>query len=110
MNEQTELLREIRDLLRVMAEPELAKRDERLRTSLLEIVGKSKAAASAVVLMDGSKSQKEICSGSRIDPGQLSRLVKSLRTKSLIAADEKHPKLMLSILPNFFEKAETLND
>jgi hypothetical protein len=42
MNEQTELLRQIRDLLLVMAEPALAKRDERLRASLLEIVGKSK--------------------------------------------------------------------
>lgn len=105
MNEQTELLREIRDLLRIMAEPELAKRDQRLRASLIEIVGKSKAAASAVVTMDGSKSQKEICSGSKIDPGQLSRLVKSLRLKDLIAADEKHPKLVLSIPSSFFEQA-----
>jgi hypothetical protein len=41
-SEQTELLREMRDLLRVMAEPALAKRDEKRRAALLEIVGKSK--------------------------------------------------------------------
>ena len=40
MTEDTELLREIRDLLLVMAEPGLAKRDERLREVLIEIVGK----------------------------------------------------------------------
>ena len=41
MNEQTELLREMCHLLRVMAEPQLAKRDEKLRASLLEAVGRA---------------------------------------------------------------------
>jgi len=38
LNEQTELLREMCHLLRVIAEPQLAKRDEKLRASLLEAV------------------------------------------------------------------------
>jgi hypothetical protein len=56
MNEQTALLREMCDLLRVIAEPALEKRDQKLRKSLLEVVGKSKSRASAVLLMDGQRS------------------------------------------------------
>lgn len=40
MADQTQLLTEIRDLLRVMAEPALAERDERRRAELGRIVGK----------------------------------------------------------------------
>jgi hypothetical protein len=103
MNEQTELLREMRDLLRVIAEPELAKRDERMRASLLSLVGKSKVKAKAVVLMDGTRSQLAICKESGIDSGNLSRLAKALRTEALIASDDKRPKLVVSVPPNFFE-------
>lgn len=59
--EQTELLREMRDLLRVMAEPALAKRDEGFRGALTKLVGTSRARAKAVSLMDGSKTQATIC-------------------------------------------------
>lgn len=102
-DEQTEILREMRDLLRIIAEPALAKRDEKLRASLLEIVGKSRAKANAVLSMDGSKHQAAIIKESGIDQGSLSRLAKALRTHSLIAPDEKHPKLVIAIPPNFFE-------
>jgi hypothetical protein len=106
MTEDTELLREIRDLLLVMAEPALAKRDERLREALKEIVGKSKAKANAVLLMDGSRSQTAIKTESGIDAGALSRSVKALRAANLIAkGDDKHPKLVITIPPNFFENA-----
>jgi hypothetical protein len=87
-NEQVELLREVRDLLRVIAEPALAKRDERLRTSLTSIVGKSKQKAKAVLLMDGSRSQLAIREATGMDSGNLSRLVKDLRSKELIAGDD----------------------
>lgn len=100
MSEETELLREIRDLLRVIAEPALAKRDERLRTSLQQIVGKSKAKAQAVLLMDGSRNQTDIRKQCGIDQGDLSRLIKALRAETLIA-DDKLPKLAISIPPNF---------
>lgn len=104
MTEDTELLREIRDLLLVMAEPALAKRDERLREALLEIVGNSKAKAKAVLLMDGSRAQATIKKESGIDAGALSRCVKELRAAELVAkGDDKHPKLVITIPPNFFE-------
>ncbi len=57
MDEQVALLREMRDLLRVIAEPALAKRDEELRAALTELVGRSRPKAKAVLLMDGSRSQ-----------------------------------------------------
>ena len=99
----------MRDLLRVIAEPALAKRDERLRAALLDTVGRSKAKANAALLMDGSKSQNAICKESGIDQGNLSRLVKALRAQALIAADERQPKLVISIPPNFFENSEKQN-
>jgi hypothetical protein len=108
-NEQTELLREMRDLLRVIAEPALAKRDEALRAALYEIVGKSKDKAKAVSLMDGSKSQATICKESGIDAGYLSRLVKVLRVKALVGTDEKRLRLAIPIPPNFFLNSEKQN-
>ena len=105
MNEDTELLREIRDLLRVIAEPALAKRDERLRALLSEVVGKSQVTAKAVLLMDGSKSQAAIRKESGIDGGNLSRLTKALRAKGLIEASEE-PRLVISVPPDFFERSE----
>jgi hypothetical protein len=103
LNEQIELLREMRDLLRVMAEPALAKRDEKLRASLRDVVGKSKLAAKAVLLMDGARSQSAVCKEAAIDQGNLSKLVKSLRAQGLLASDDKHPKLVIAIPWNFFE-------
>jgi hypothetical protein len=103
-----ELLREVRDLLRVIAEPALAKRDERLRASLTTIVGKSKQKAKAVLLMDGSRNQAAIRAATGMDDGNLSRLAKELRSKELIGPDDK-PKLAISIPPNFFENAEKQN-
>lgn len=108
-DEQTQLLREMRDLLRVMAEPALAARDQKLRTALLEIVGKSQSKGDAVLLMDGSRVQKNIAKESGMDQGNLSRLVKALRAKELVGTDEKHPKLNISIPPNFFDPTEEGN-
>ncbi|QWG19334.1 hypothetical protein KMZ68_05615 [Bradyrhizobium sediminis] len=94
MSDDTEILREIRDLLRLIAEPALAKRDERLRASLQELVGKSKQKAEAVVLMDGTRSQADIRKAAGIDQGNLSRLVTALRQTELIGPDEKRPELV----------------
>ena len=100
MSDDTEILREIRDLLRLIAEPALAKRDEHLRTSLLELVGKSKQKAEAVVLMDGARSQAEIRKATSMDQGNLSRFVTALREAELIGLDEKRPKLVFSAPQN----------
>jgi hypothetical protein len=102
VDEQIELLREMRDLLLLIAEPAIAKRDENLRTALREIVGKSKARAKAIPLFDGTRSQTEICKQSGIDAGELSRLAKSLReNKLLLEKDKLH--LSIAIPSNFLE-------
>jgi len=104
MNEQTELLREMRDLLLVIAEPQIAKRDEKFRQALREMVGRSKPKSKAVHLMDGTRNQTAIKNGSGLDAGALSRLVKAMRAASLLHQDE-NPKLVISIPPNFFDGA-----
>lgn len=103
MGGDTELLTEIRDLLRLIAEPALAERDKKLRALLLHVVGKSKRKADAVVLMDGTRSQAAIRKECGIDVGDLSRLVKALREAALIGADDKQPKTVFPIPVNFLE-------
>lgn len=102
MSEETELLREIRNLLLLLAEPAIAKRDESQRATLRELVGRSKAKEKAVTAMDGSKSRQVICKESGIDQGDLSRLIKILREKKLIA-DGDMPKLVIALPTAFFE-------
>jgi len=107
MSSDNELLTEIRDLLRLMAEPALAERDKKLRSTLVEIVGKSRRKADAVLKMDGTRSQTEIKKDCGIDLGDLSRLVKALREKSLIGADDKHPKIVIPVPADFLEAFST---
>lgn len=104
MSKDIELLAEIRDLLQVIAEPALAKRDEKFREAIRGIVGKSRKSASAIGLMDGSRTQAAISKDAGIDPGQLNRLIKSLEKNALIDADEKHPKLRVKLPSNFFDE------
>jgi len=103
MTDDAELLREIRDLVRLMAEPALSKRDERLRTSLQQVIGKSRHKAEAVLLMDGTRSQTAIRKGCGIDDGNLSRLVKALREAELIGPDDKNPKLVFPVPANILD-------
>jgi hypothetical protein len=103
MSREIELLTEMRDLLLVMAEPSIAKRDQRLRSALRRTVGRSKKNVAAIMLMDGTKSQAAIVKEAKVDRGNLSRLVKSLAAEALIASDQKHPKLAIAVPRNFFE-------
>jgi DNA-binding MarR family transcriptional regulator len=104
MSREIELLSEIRDLLEVIAEPALAKRDAKLRSSLRDIVGGSEKRAKAVQLMDGSRSQATIAKEAGFDQGNVSRLVKALAAADLISTDEKLPKLLLKVSSRFFEE------
>jgi hypothetical protein len=106
MDEQTEMLREVVELLRLIAEPAIAKRDEKLRASLFSIVGKNKSKAKALSLMDGMRNQAAIRKESGIDASDLSRLMKALRTAGLIADDELPPKIKIPLPPNFPEITE----
>jgi uncharacterized protein YerC len=105
MDVQTELLREAVELLRLIAEPYIAKRDERLRSSLYDIVGKSSQRANAVRLMDGSKTQAEIRKETGIDQAALSRLTKALREAALVFEGDK-PKLNIPLPTQFPVRAE----
>ncbi|MGC4053512.1 MAG: hypothetical protein QM757_29785 [Paludibaculum sp.] len=107
MSQEIELLTEIRDLLQVMAEPGLSKRDAKLRSSLRSVIGRSGKKAKAALLMDGTRLQSVIVKDSGIDQGELSRLVKALAAAKLISADEKHPKLFVRVPPTFFDGDDT---
>ena len=74
---------EIRDLLRLIAEPQIAARDKKLRDDLIRVVGSSVPKRKAVCAMDGNRGQIEIHKETGINKGHLSTLVKEL-TKSQI--------------------------
>lgn len=106
MEDPAELLQavnEIRDLIRLMAEPAIAARDKKFRDQLRQLVGNSKRKASSILLMDGSRTQTEIRNETAINQGDLSTLVKRLSEGKLLSGDGKRPKLAISIPGNFFE-------
>jgi hypothetical protein len=96
---------EIRELLKLIAEPAIAERDEQLRVALRQIAGKSEAKRRVVQVMDGSLSQLEIRQMIKIDQGDLSKLVKALRGVGLLTQSEK-PKLKIPLPAKFFESDE----
>lgn len=103
----TEILKaihEIRDLVRLMAEPALAERDKRLRGDLRRIIGNSKPKADAVLLMDGTRTQRAIHKETGINEGNLSTLVKQLKNAKLLVGEGKQLKLTISVPKDFFEK------
>jgi hypothetical protein len=106
MDDDSQLLKavqEIRDLMRLMAEPAIAERDKKLREELRRIIGKSALGAQSVFLMDGSRAQADIQRETRINQGNLSSIVKELKGAKLLADDGKRPKLAIQIPSNFFE-------
>src|SRR5579863_5780999 len=107
MDEQSELLkavREIRDLIRLMAEPAIAERDRNFRAELIRLVGSSAAKGKSVLIMDGTLTQAEIRQKTNVNQGHLSTLVKQLKESKLLSDDDgKKPKLAISVPPNFFD-------
>lgn len=102
MDEQTELLRKILEMLTLIAEPQIAQRDEKLRVSLRQIVGKSQAKQKAAMLMDGTRMQSDIRQEIKIDQGDLSKMVKTLRAEQILTQNDK-PQLKIPIPQNFFD-------
>jgi hypothetical protein len=99
---------EMRDLLRVMAEPAIAERDKKFRAALREIAGSPTGKkAKAVLLMDGERNQKKIVAECGINKGHLSTLVKKLKVAGLLSGDGKQPRLSISIQQNFFDDGGT---
>jgi hypothetical protein len=94
---------EIRDLVRLIAEPQIAARDKKLRDELIRIVGSGDSKKKAVLAMDGSRTQMEIHKQTGMNLGNLSTLVKQLSKSELLSGDLKKPKLTFPIPPNFFD-------
>ncbi len=109
MSEESELLKavqEIRDLVRLMAEPAIAERDQKLLAELKRIVGSSVPKSRSVLLMDGNRTQAAIRNETGINQGDLSTLVKRLKEAKLLSGDGKEPKLAIAVPITFFESSE----
>lgn len=99
---ELEVLKDIRELLTLVAEPQLAERDKKRRDELRRIAGKGEKNIKAVLAMQGVKSQKEISSEAKIDASQLSRLVKSLHSAGLLDPNSDVPKLVFPVNEQLF--------
>lgn len=98
------ILRKIHGLLELLADDKIAQRDAKQRVTLLGIVGKSVPKQKSVLLMDGTRSQKEIRTETSVNQGHLSTMVGQLREANLLEGDAKMPKLAISIPPSFFDE------
>lgn len=98
------VLVEMRDLLRLIAEPAIAERDKKLR-EVLRVIGGSATSkkANAILLLDGTRTQAEVVKACGIDKSDLSGLVKKLKAADLLRGDPKQPQLAISVPANFFE-------
>jgi len=104
MDAQTELLKKILDVVTLIAEPQIAQRDEKRRVALTAIVGKGAKTIKAASLMDGTRTQSVVCKDSGLDQGALSRLTKALRESSLLDPDSKDPKISIPLTTRFWEE------
>lgn len=95
---------EIRDLLRLMAGPAIAERDKKAREHIQRIVGQSDKKHSALMLMDGNKTQSEIHKITGFNKGHLSTMVKHLSEAGVLEDDIKKPKIKIFIPHDFFQK------
>lgn len=101
-----EEVRQMRELLELLAEPAIANRDAKLRAQLRQIVGASSKKQESVILMDGSRTQTQIASETGVNKGHLSTMVGKLESAALLADGRKQPRLAISILQNFFDTDE----
>lgn len=110
MNDTEKLLlvaTEVRDLLRLIAEPQIAARDEKMRNELTKLVSRSVPKQKAVLLMNGTMSRQSIIKESGIGPGHLSTLIKNMIEAKLVANDGKMPKLTIQIPTTFFDEGKS---
>ena len=98
-----EEVRQMRQLLELLAEPAIAQRDAKLRGELRQIVGSSAKKQQSVFLMDGNRTQTEIFAQTSVNRGHLSTMVGKLETAGLLADGKKQPRLAITIPPNFFD-------
>jgi hypothetical protein len=94
---------EIRKLLELIAEPAIAARDVKLRDELRKIVGASAKKQQAVLLMDGTRTQKDLFDETTLHRGDLSTMVGKLESAGLLIGEKKQPKLSIAIPSTFFD-------
>lgn len=99
------VLTEIRDLLLLIAEPQIAQRDRLTRGQLRKIAGKSAKNIRAISLMDGSRNQAAIVKEVPMDFGQLSKLVKSLAGAHLLKPGN-NPAIVIPVTESIFKESE----
>jgi CRP-like cAMP-binding protein len=97
------LLEEIRDYLRLMAEPALAERDRIKREKLKEIVGKSQKRQEVVLSFDGIKSRAQIQKELGMDQGNMSRFVSELKASGIVLEEGGKPRLLIPVDSLFFQ-------
>lgn len=85
------LLVEIRDLLKVMAGPELAKRDAHKLTKLRAIAGSGAKKRAAILKMDGTRTRKQIIDEAEIGKSLLSDLISELKASDLVEEQNSTP-------------------
>lgn len=102
-SELVNAVNEIRELLRLIAEPQIAARDQKLRDELSRLVGKSSPKAKAVLQMDGNHTQADLVKKTGMQKGNMSTLVKALSKANLLIGETKQPQLSISVPPTFFE-------
>jgi DNA-binding MarR family transcriptional regulator len=100
----SEAILEMRDLLRLLAGPAIAERDQKRRAEIQKIVGTSAPRAKSVLLMNGSRTQVNIRKETAIHKGELSALVKRLSEGGLLVGDIKHPRLAIVLPQTFVER------
>jgi predicted transcriptional regulator len=88
-----ETLKDIRDLLRLSAQPTL----DAALAEIRRLVSTSDKKLTAVVLMDGTKSQSEIAKVSAYDKSDLSKLVKQLTDLGVLSSSSVNPKLLIPV-------------
>src|SRR5262245_37473243 len=91
---------QVRKLLELLAEPAIAQRDAKFRDELRRIVGSGPKMQQAVLLMDGTRTQKQLIEETAVHKGNLSTMVGKLGSAGLLADEKKQPKLKINIPGN----------
>lgn len=91
------LLEEIRDLLKLMATPQLMERIRDDRTLIRQQVGKSSKRRAAVLLIDGIRTRAQVQRDAKIDQGDLSRLITALKRAEVVNEEEGVPTLRVEV-------------
>lgn len=98
------LLEEIRDLLKLIAEPQIRERERVGREMVRQIVGKSMKRRAAVLLIDGIRTRVQVQKEASIDQGDMSRLIAALVRAGVVTERDKVPQLKVDLDQSILEE------